>query len=237
MTYPDPYGPGQGAAQPPQQGGGQPPSGPGYYPQQPGQGYNQPPPGQGYNQPPGQGYNQPPSDQGYYQATQGYNQVPPNQGLTPAPPVPAGYGYGQYPAPAVPQGMYFDQLSGLMLPEGTQLASVGRRIGAYFLAIPLFVITLGIGYVIWGLIAWGNGQTPALQVLGMRAWRPETNQVAGFWYMALREIVGRIVDGILSFVTEILSFVLFVSTKEHKSLHDYVAGTVVLYDPNKVLAS
>ncbi len=53
--------------------------------------------------------------------------------------------------------------------------------------------------------------------------------------MALRETIGRLVEGIL-FITEIISFVLFVSGKEHKSLHDYIAGTVVLYDPNKVLA-
>ena len=212
MTFPDQYGQGgrQEDIQPP-----------------PGQGY--PPPNQGYP-PPNPGYNQPPQDQGYYQ-------TPPNPGLTPAPPVAAGYGYGQYPAVAVPQGMYLDQASGLMLPEGTQLASVGRRIGAYFLAIPLTIVTLGIGYIIWGLIAWGNGQTPALQVLGMRVWRPETNRVAGFWHMALREIVGRIADGILSLITGITSFVLFVAGKEHKSLHDHVAGTVVLYDPNKVLAS
>ena len=181
---------------------------------------------------------QPPPDQAFNQAppTQGFTQPPPYQGFTPAPPVPAAYDYGQYPANAVPQGMYFDQLSGLALPDGTQLASVGRRIGAYFLAIPLAIVTLGIGYLIWGLIVWGNGQTPALQVLGMRVWRPETGQVAGWWWMALREIVGRIVDGILSLITLITSFVLFVAGKEHKSLHDHIAGTVVLHDPNKVLA-
>ncbi len=238
MTFPDQYGQGGGqeARQPPPGQGYDPPPprqeypppNQGYPPPNPG--YGQPPPGQGYSQPPpGQGYNQPPQDQGY--------QAPPNPGFTPAPPVPAGYGYGQYPAVAVPQGMYLDQASGLMLPEGTQLASVGRRIGAYFLAIPLTIVTLGIGYIIWGLIAWGNGQTPALQVLGMRVWRPETGRVAGFWHMALREIVGRIADGILSLITEITSFVLFVAGKEHKSLHDHIAGTVVLYDPNKVLAS
>jgi uncharacterized RDD family membrane protein YckC len=131
--------------------------------------------------------------------------------------------------------MYFDQLSGLNLPDGTQLASVGRRIGAFFLAIPLIIVTLGIGYVVWGLIVWGNGQTPALQVLGMRAWRPETNKVAGFWFMALRETVGRIVDHILGLITEITSFVLFVAGKKHQALHDLIAGTVVLYDPDKVL--
>jgi uncharacterized RDD family membrane protein YckC len=133
--------------------------------------------------------------------------------------------------------MYLDQESGLLLPDGTQLASVGRRIGAYFLAIPLAIVTLGIGYVIWGLIVWGNGQTPALQVLGMRCWRPETNRVAGFWYMALREIVGGLVEGILGFITEITSFVLMVAGRERKAIHDYIAGTVVLHDPNKVIAS
>ena len=222
MTFPDPYGSGQEAIQPP-----------------PGQGYNPPPPGQGFDPPPpqGQGYNAPPPGQGYGQPNQGYGQAPPPPGFTAAPPVPAGYGYGQYPAAAVPQGMYVDQMSGLLLPEGTELASVGRRIGAYFLAIPLVIVTLGIGYIIWGLIVWGNGQTPALQVLGMRCWRPETNRVAGFWYMALREIAGRIVDGILSFITLITSFVLMVTGRERKALHDWIAGTVVLHDPNKVLSS
>jgi uncharacterized RDD family membrane protein YckC len=179
--------------------------------------------------PPTQGYGQVPPGQGY-------GQVPPGQGFTPAPPVPAEYGYGQYPN-AVPAGMYLDQESGLSLPQGTQLASVGRRIGAYFLAIPLAIVTLGIGYIVWGLLVWGKGQTPALQVLNMRVWRPETNRVAGFWHMALREIVGRFIDGILSLITEITSFVLFVSSKEHKSLHDHIAGTVVLYDPDKVIPS
>ena len=205
MTFPDPYGSGQEAIQPP-----------------PGQGYDPPPPGQGFNPPPPQG--------------QGYGQPPP-PGFTAAPPVPAGYGYGQYPAAAVPQGMYVDQESGLLLPEGTELASVGRRIGAWFLAFPLWIVTLGIGYIIWGLIAWGNGQTPALQVLGMRCWRPETNRVAGFWYMALREIPGRMIDGILSFITLITSFVLMVAGRERKALHDWIAGTVVLHDPNKTLSS
>ena len=191
----------------------------------------QPPPNQGYNPPPppGQGYNAPPPGHGYGQA--------PPPGFTAAPPVPAGYGYGQYPAAAVPQGMYVDQMSGLLLPDGTELASVGRRIGAWFLAIPLAIVTLGIGYIIWGLIVWGNGQTPALQVLGMRCWRPETNRVAGFWWMALREIAGRLIEGILSFISLITSFVLMVAGRERKALHDWIAGTVVLHDPNKVLSS
>ena len=102
---------------------------------------------------------------------------------------------GQYGGQPVPAGMYLDQQSGLMLPQGTELASPGRRIGAFFLAIPLVIITLGIGYLIWGLIVWPSGQTPALQVLGMRCFRPEDNRVAGFWWMALREIVAGFSQG------------------------------------------
>lgn len=156
--------------------------------------------------------------------------------LPPAPPVPAGYGYGQPGGMVAPPGMYFDQASGLMLPQGVELASSGRRIGAYFLAIPLAIVTLGIGYVIWGLIVWANGQTPALQVLGMRCWRPEEGRIAGFWWMALREIVGRIAEGILSFITLLISLILMLTRPDRRCLHDLIAGTVVLYDPNKVLA-
>src|SRR5258707_1229902 len=111
--------------------------------------------------------------------------TPPRRGgcPPPAPPVPAGYGYGQPGVAVVPPGMYFDPASGLALPQGVQLASSGRRIGAFFLAIPLAIVTLGIGYAIWGLIVWANGQTPALQVLGMRCWRPEDGRVHGSWWM------------------------------------------------------
>jgi uncharacterized RDD family membrane protein YckC len=140
-----------------------------------------------------------------------------------------------YGAPTPPPGTYFDPQSQVLLPQGVQLASPGRRIGAWFLSIPLALVTLGIGYVIWGLIVWPRGQTPALQVLGMRCWRPDDAKVPGFWWMALREIPGRIVDGILSCITGIVSFVLFLSRGDHRSLHDLVAGTVVVYDPQKIL--
>jgi uncharacterized RDD family membrane protein YckC len=151
----------------------------------------------------------------------------------PAPPPTPGYGYGQAAPGAAPPGMYVDVVSGLTLPAGVQLASVGRRIGAYFVAIPLVIVTLVIGYLIWGLIVWGRGQTPALQVLGMRCWRPEPRETAGWGWMALREIVGRLVDSIA--LGGLISFLLMVTGRERRTIHDYVAGTVVLHDPNKLL--
>jgi uncharacterized RDD family membrane protein YckC len=160
---------------------------------------------------------------------------PPQAGNYPAaPPVPVA-AYGQPNVQAIP-GLYFDQASGLQLPEGVQLASVGRRIGAFFLAIPLWIVTLGIGYIIWGLIVWANGQTPALQVLGMRCWRTDDNRVASWGWMALREIVGRILEGILSIITELISLILMCTRPDRRAIHDLIAGTVVLYDPNKLTA-
>ncbi len=156
--------------------------------------------------------------------------VAPGTSFSPAP----SFGEGH---PAPPVGMFFDPKSGLTLPEGVQLASPGRRIGAFFLGFLLSIVTLGIGYVLWGAVVWARGQTPALQVLGMRCWRPEAVRVAGWWRMALREIVGGFVEGILGFITELISLILFLSTREHRALHDMIAGTVVVYDPNKVLAS
>ncbi len=133
--------------------------------------------------------------------------------------------------------MYFDQISGLNLPQDTELASIGRRIGSWFLAIPLAIVTLGIGYIIWGLIVWGRGQTPTQQVLGMRTWHPQSAQRADWWRMALREIVGGIVTGILSFITELLSLILMVTGRERKCLADHIASTVILRDPNNTLAA
>jgi uncharacterized RDD family membrane protein YckC len=170
-------------------------------------------PNQGY--PPPGGYPPPPGQQG---PPPGYPSAP-QGGYPSAPPA----GYGGYGTP------------GLNLPPGVELASVGRRIGAYFLAIPLLVVTLVIGYLIWGLISWGKGTSPALKVLKMKVVDVNTGQVVGFGTMALRDILGRIVDGILSFITGLISFIMFVSGDKHQSLHDKVSSTTVVYDPNNVL--
>ncbi len=160
---------------------------------------------------------------------------PPPPPPPPAPPAPPPTGYAAPQAGAAP-GLYFDQVSGLNLPQGTELATHGRRIGAWFLAIPLAIVTLFIGYIIWGAIIWARGQTPTQQVLGMRTWYPEGTRNATWGRMALRNIVGGILTGILSLITEILSLVLFLTGRERKCLADHIASTVILRDPNNVLA-
>lgn len=163
--------------------------------------------------------------------TPAYQQPPASQAYPQAAMVPAA-GYGA-PGVQVPPGMYYDQLSGLLIPEGTALATVGRRIGAYFLGLLLFIVTLGIGWIIWGLIAWAKGQTPGQVVLGMQTWKPQQQVNASWGTMFLRGL-GWLIIGWVPF-GQLVSFILFLATKEHRALHDSIAGTIVLHDPNKVL--
>lgn len=69
-----------------------------------------------------------------------------------------------------------------------ELASQGRRLGAFVLDALLGVVTLGIGWLIWFLVIARRGQTPAKQILGLHIVRAD-GTAAGFWWTVLREIV------------------------------------------------
>jgi uncharacterized RDD family membrane protein YckC len=219
---------------------------PGYPPAPQGYGQSQPgstpppsyPPAQGYGAPQQAvpGYGQP--QQPYGQPQAGYPQAGQPQPYQ-APVVP----YGGYIAPGMAAvqgapagGYYYDQVSGLTLPQGTELASVGRRIGAYFLAIPLYIVTFGLGYVVWGLIAWSNGQTPTQTLLGMQTYKVDTGQPTSWGGQFGREASRLVyVIPLVGWIIAIVSFVMFLSSTDRRSLHDSMSGTVVLYDPNRVL--
>ena len=47
-------------------------------------------------------------------------------------------------------------------------------------------------------------------------------------------MVSRFVEGILGILTEAASFIMMCAAKERKAIHDWIAGTVVLHDPNKI---
>ena len=152
-----------------------------------------------------------------------YQEPPAQFGYPPAPPVPAGQ--APYAQPGLPT---------FVVPPGVILAPVGRRIGAYFLSILLFIVTLGIGWIIWGLILWPKGQSPAFKVLKLHVVPKEGGTPVGFGKMALRNIVGGIAEGILGWVTSLISFVLFAVRPLHQPFTDLIAGTTVAYDPTGV---
>ena len=57
-------------------------------------------------------------------------------------------------------------------------ASFQHRLGAIALDSVLSVLTLGIGWLIWSFIVWGDGQTPAKKILKLRTRNAETGAVA-----------------------------------------------------------
>jgi uncharacterized RDD family membrane protein YckC len=139
-------------------------------------------------------------------------------------------GYEQFVPPPVPPGMWFDRDTWLILPQGVRPATKGRVAAAYALAVALFIATLGVGYLIWAAVAWGQGQTPAQRLLGLRCWRRDIGRVAGRKHMALRQVTGLFLNGEL-----LIGPLVWLGSKELNSVGDLFAGTVVLYDPNQVL--
>ena len=139
-------------------------------------------------------------------------------------------GYEQNAPPPVPPGMYFDHHSGLVLPQGVQPRSIGRVVAAYAVAVLLFIVTLGIGYIIWSLVSWGDGQTPAQRLFGLRCWRPESSRPASRGEMALRQASGLLLNGEL-----LLGVFILLIEPARTSVGDFFIGTVVLHDPHDAL--
>jgi hypothetical protein len=55
-------------------------------------------------------------------------------------------------------------------------ASLGKRMEALALAPLLFLVTLGVGWLIWCVLEWRNGRTPSYRLLGLRVVRTADEQ-------------------------------------------------------------
>jgi hypothetical protein len=127
--------------------------------------------------------------------------------------------------------MYFDPASKLVLPQGVRLASRARVAASLLLGLLLFGVTLGIGYVTWSLFAWSQGRTPAQRILNLRCWLPEPRRVADRDDMAVRQVLGFFLCGGL-----LWGFFVWLVSNNQRSAGDLLAGTVILHDPDRVLA-
>jgi hypothetical protein len=58
-------------------------------------------------------------------------------------------------------------------------ASLGRRLEALALAPLLLLVTLGVGWLVWCVVEWGNGRTPSYRLLGLRVVRVSDEQPIG----------------------------------------------------------
>lgn len=209
-----------------------------------------PPPGSGYdpyvspNQPPGQ-YGAGPFPPSAGGSASHAAPAPPTVGAGQVP-VPVGYGAPQAAAVCANCGQawtgsqactFCGQVWGL--PRGIALSSAGRRLGGYLLDGVLIFCTLVIGWVIWTLIVWAQGQTPGKQILGMRVVRLDTRAHAGWGRMFLRDFVGKLLVSLtfgLLFIGGVIADCWLLWDQDRQELWDKIAGTVVVNDPDKQLA-
>jgi uncharacterized RDD family membrane protein YckC len=96
----------------------------------------------------------------------------------------------------------------LIAPAEYQLASPGHRIGAQFVDIGLYIVTLGIGWLIWNLIMWGQGQTPAKNLLKIRVVDEKKFKPANWGHMCVRQAL---IPGAISLVFYVPYLMILVS--------------------------
>ena len=68
-------------------------------------------------------------------------------------------------------------------------ATPQHRLGAIVLDSVFCVLTFYIGYIVWALIVWGQGQTPGKQILKIRVYSADTGRQATWGHMAVRQFL------------------------------------------------
>jgi len=116
-----------------------------------------------------------------------------------------------------------------------QCASPWLRLGSYLLEGVLYVVTLGIGWLIWAAMIAGTGQTPAKRLLGIRVIGADTLTPVGigkmFWVRGL--VAGMVAWFAITFTLGVLLF-MPLWDKRNQNLWDKVSNTYVVTDPNDV---
>ncbi len=120
------------------------------------------------------------------------------------------------------------------LPVGVSLTAPGRRLGQYLLELLLVIVTLVVGWIIWSLIVWSKGQTPAMTLLHVKVVKLETGSTATWGTMFLREFVGKgLVGGLISgifFPAWVVLALMLLWDQNRQELWDKIAGTIVVND-------
>jgi len=114
------------------------------------------------------------------------------------------------------------------MAAGVTTTSARKRLGAFLLDVVLLVATLGIGYLVWALILYRSGRSPAKQLLGMRVIKLKDDRPAGWWRMLWREIAK------LVMLTVLVSAFWILWDYDNQELWDKFAETLVVDWPANV---
>jgi uncharacterized RDD family membrane protein YckC len=181
------------------------------------------PPQTGYGPPAAPTHQSPQT--GYGPPPQPTYQPPPQPAYQPQPTYPPPSGYG--PPPGAPGG-WSAAPGAYGAPGFPRLSSPWRRFGAWWLDRLLMVVTLGIGWIIWTLIIWKDGYTPAKKLLDMRVIKRSTGRPCGWADMLLRDFV---ILGLLNQITFglfMLVGMFFTFDDRRQALWDRMVDTTVI---------
>ncbi|MSV59007.1 MAG: hypothetical protein F2891_00245 [Actinobacteria bacterium] len=104
----------------------------------------------------------------------------------------------------------------------------GVRFGALLLDSLLFVVTCGIGWLIWSIVLWQQSTSPAKKMLKLKIVDFNTGAPATMTQMLLREGLGKIVLGTITGITGLISAVLILVVPGRQGVWDYIAKTTVV---------
>jgi uncharacterized RDD family membrane protein YckC len=111
-------------------------------------------------------------------------------------------------------------------------ATVQHRLGGKAVDLAMYMVTFGIGWVIWSLVVWGQGQTPGKQILKLRVYNKTTGKPVKWGQMAIREALLPLVIMVTIFLLAfVVSLWTIESTKPAALGFLYLAGlTIQLID-------
>ena len=107
----------------------------------------------------------------------------------------------------------------------------------------MLIGTLVIGYLVWALIVYSRGQTPAKQVLKMRVVSVESRRAAGWLSMFVREWILKVAIpialnlitwGIGGTVWIAIGGITLLANDMHRGLWDNMMKTLVIDDPQNL---
>ena len=107
----------------------------------------------------------------------------------------------------------------------------------------LAAVTLGIGWIIWSLVVWGQGQTPGKKILKIRVYAADNQRQATWGHMAVREFLIMLAIGIAAGLLNLITFfvlgsivlvawyvmeIVWYYTKGQRTLRDILVKTLVV---------
>ena len=104
----------------------------------------------------------------------------------------------------------------------------GVRFGALLLDSLLFVVTCGIGWLIWDIVLWQQSTSPAKKMLNLKIVDINTGAPASMVQMLLREGLGKIVLSAITGIVGIISAVLILVVPSRQGVWDYISKTTVV---------